>query len=160
MSEKKEELMPLAVRNFLKNIKKSDSCWVWTGTLKHGALKYGVLTMNRKHLRAHRFSWVLHNGPIPTGMCVLHRCDNPPCVNIKHLFLGTREQNNADRNRKKRTVIVRGEKSGRAILNRQIVKLIKRHIKKGVTFSHLGQLFGVRWQTIQAIAKGRTWKHV
>lgn len=51
---------------------------------------------------AHRVAWMITNGPIPDGLCVLHRCDNPPCVNPAHLFLGTVQDNNADRDAKGR----------------------------------------------------------
>lgn len=57
---------------------------------------YGRTRYEGQNILAHRMAWILINGSIPDGMCVLHRCDNPPCCNVEHLFLGTRKDNTAD----------------------------------------------------------------
>lgn len=69
-------------------------CWLWTGMLTTSG--YGGYTDNGKVRVASRLSWELHEGPIPPGLCVLHRCDVRPCVNPAHLFLGTKGDNNRD----------------------------------------------------------------
>ena len=67
-------------------------CWLWTGGMQN--MGYGVITNGRGSKKlAHRFSWELHNGPIPEGLHVLHRCDTPLCVNPHHLFTGTAKDN-------------------------------------------------------------------
>jgi len=79
---------------FWRRVSKSDRCWTWTGC---GTPKgYGVVGYLGRQAYAHRVSWIIHNGPIPSGMSVCHRCDNPPCVRPEHLFLGTALDNNRD----------------------------------------------------------------
>lgn len=72
----------------------SEPCWVWVGgTYRNG---YGQATWQSGKISAHRLSWILHRGQIPVGMFVCHHCDNPPCVNPAHLFLGDAETNGRD----------------------------------------------------------------
>ena len=74
-------------------------CWDWQGAICVG---YGTIGNKYKYRGAHRYSWELSNGPIPKGLCVLHKCDNRRCVNPDHLFLGTKGDNNRDRVKKGR----------------------------------------------------------
>ena len=81
-------------------------CWIWAGDIA-GPMKYGLMTERRgteprKRIYAHRYSWVLHFGPIPAGLFVLHRCDVPRCVNPAHLFVGTSGDNQRDSIQKNR----------------------------------------------------------
>jgi hypothetical protein len=89
-----------AENRFWEKVKKTDGCWIWIGSrVSEG---YGLFMVNGKRRTAHRFSWEFHNGEIPQGINVLHRCDNPPCVNPEHLFLGDQEDNIRDMMGKRR----------------------------------------------------------
>jgi len=70
-------------------------CHIWTGW--KNLQGYGKIFVDQKHRLTHRIAWQSVHGSIPDGMCVLHRCDRPACVNPNHLFLGDRASNNADR---------------------------------------------------------------
>lgn len=101
------------VARFWKNVKRAtgDGCWTWTGTRSktgqrgsyHRGAGYGhFMVADQKRVQAHRYSWELHFGPIPAGMVVCHRCDNPTCVRPDHLWLGTHKDNVHDMIRKGR----------------------------------------------------------
>jgi len=79
---------------FEAHVDKSGDCWKWTGPLSDGG--YGKFSCGQVKRRAHRVAYEMYVGPIPDGMHVLHRCDNPPCVNPTHLFLGTHLDNMRD----------------------------------------------------------------
>lgn len=79
---------------FWSKVDRSGECWTWTAACDRKG--YGRMRFPRRHEGAHRVSWELTNGPIPEGMFVCHRCDNPPCVRPDHLFLGSHRDNMAD----------------------------------------------------------------
>lgn len=91
--------IPLADR-FWKKVVKTKKCWKWIGSKAHRG--YGKIALNGKFLPAPRASWLLHNGEIPGGLFVLHKCDNPECTNPEHLFLGTQKDNMRDMLKKNR----------------------------------------------------------
>lgn len=99
----KGKAQPSLEDRFWKKVEKKspDECWEFKGAkYEHG---YGCLSVGgRKNKGAHRISYVIHFGEIPNDLHVLHKCDNPPCVNPNHLFLGTHKQNMEDKSRKGR----------------------------------------------------------
>ena len=79
---------------FVQKSTEPDGCWIWKGSMTRGG--YGHFVISGKHYRAHRAAWIFTNGEIPKGLNVLHKCDNPPCVNPEHLFTGTLKDNAQD----------------------------------------------------------------
>ena len=133
-------------------INEMSGCWEWDGARnRFGYAKTGagggITRTNWFQRYAHREAWAYINGPVPDGLCVLHRCDNPPCVNPAHLFLGTMQDNSVDMCRKKR--------HGRKKLTEQDVASIRRS-KYGCRI--LAKKYQVTSANIQAIRSGKTWK--
>jgi hypothetical protein len=140
--------------------KAGSSCWLWTGTLNGSG--YGVLGAGGrggKLLRAHRVAWEFHKGPIPDGLHCLHRCDNPRCVNVDHLFLGTNQDNIADRVRKGRSKapIFRGEDHAQAKLSNDVIRRIR---EDGRIQRVIAADYGLRQSDISRIKLRQAWKHV
>jgi hypothetical protein len=137
-------------------IPRTQACWEWQG--KRGPNGYGILTMGRKSIGAHRVSYELHVGPIPDGLFILHSCDNRPCVNPKHLRPGTFEDNMKDRQDRLRTPHGEGKKQSK--LTDEKVRQIRRSAAEGVDDKELAQRFGVTPSNIYAVRIRKTWKHV
>jgi hypothetical protein len=136
-----------------------DACWPWTGALhRHDRPGYGRVNGGDGTSRyAHRLSWELHFGPIPEGLQVLHYCDNPPCVNPAHLWLGTNQDNRTDSAHKGRTA--RGERSPNAKLTEDDVRAI-RALGGTMSMARIAAQFGVTYLPVNFIIHRKTWKHV
>lgn len=140
--------------SFFARVRKTSGCWLWQGP--RDSKGYAIVhTLGEQ--RGHRAVWVLTKGPVPAGMCVLHRCDNPPCVRPSHLFLGTHADNAADKVAKGRQP--RGETNGRARLTwRQVRAIRRRYLAGGVEIRALAVEYGVGHSTVGYIVDGTTWK--
>jgi hypothetical protein len=143
-------------------------CWLWCAS--KDAAGYGAISVDvdgkRTSLRAHRLSYELTKGPIPVGLMACHKCDNPPCVNPDHIFLGTAQENSADRDAKGRHRVVPprnraiGERSGQAKLTDADVLRISERYADGATQKQLASEFGISQTEVGNILRGRSWKHV
>ena len=102
-------------------------CWEWIGAIERNG--YGRFKLNGKMILAHRLSYELHKGPIPSGMCCLHSCDNRRCVKPDHLSIGTHKENIQDKIDKNRQA--KGSMHGKSKLNEDQVLLIKKRISSG-----------------------------
>lgn len=132
------------------------NCWVWTGyRLPFG---YGSMHLGESTVKTHRLSYEMHTGrPIPKGLIVRHRCDNPACLKPDHLLLGTLQDNSDDAKERGRTRAPRGEARHNAKLTEGQVRVIK---FGGAPQFRLAKRFRVTRGCIAAIREGRTWKHV
>lgn len=138
-----------------RTVDNENGCWVWTGSMS-GPQKDRPTTRFGK---AYRTMWELTNGPIPTGMLVCHKCDNPPCINPDHLFLGTHKYNMQDCVKKGRLCpppVYRGESNFKAKLTRDDVIEIR---KRDSSFSRkqLADEFGVSTVMIRYIQRRQSW---
>lgn len=128
-------------------------CWNWiAGCSKDG---YGKLNLNGVRWRAHRASWVRNNGPIPEGIFVCHHCDNRKCVNPNHLFLGTNEENQADKYAKGRGV------SGSDVGSAKLVPWQADLIRSGqITYKDAIARFGIGISQFYRIRRDQSWRHL
>ena len=167
---------PRILGNFWSKVRKAgeDECWIWTASKRNKG--YGAFTYvwNGKSIqdRSHRFSYVLHVGPIPDGLMVLHECDNPPCVNPAHLFLGTNQDNIEDMLTKGRHVpggthcgennrYRKGIDHPFARLNPEIIRQIRDdHADNNLSCGSLACKYGIRTIHAWKIVNRRLWKHV
>ena len=160
-----------------------DACWTWK-KIPPKSKGYGYFTVSTPNGKvgtlAHRFSWELTNGPIPSGdghqgTCVCHHCDNRACVNPAHLFLGTQRENIADCIRKGRRnnphgakhfsrtkphLVPRGVERYNAKITEDDVRDIRSRVKAGEPYPSIAASYGLNRHNIANIVLRRTWKHV
>ena len=149
----------LQERFWNKVLKKSKKdCWIWNGYKDSSG--YGLLTISKgRREGAHRASWIVHFGEIKNNLHVLHHCDNPSCVNPKHLFLGTNNDNIADRIKKGRTR--EGEKNANAKLTYESANIIRElYENRNLSQTSLAKEFCLCTATINHIIRNKIWVKV
>lgn len=154
------------IERFWQRVHKTDTCWLYIGSRQPGKWNYGRVKMrlNRKRIiAAHRAAWILCNGAIPQGLDVLHHCDNPPCCNPNHLFLGTDKDNAQDAIQKGRFVYCKhviepGEKALTVKLTWEKVRRIRQLHSEGNSQISIARMFDTDPSNISYIVNGKTWK--
>lgn len=139
-------------------------CWIWTGSrYKGGYGQIGARSIRKSNFAASQVAWMLYRGPIPKGMGVLHKCDNPSCANVDHLFLGDQKANVQDMISKNRNgICYPGERNPQAKLSREQVLEIRRIAANDEKISHtkIAKQFGVSRRTIGFIISRQRWAHI
>ena len=134
-------------------------CYLWTAAVNKNG--YGKFASNGGWILAHRYAYERENGKIPEGLIVCHSCDNPSCVNVNHMFLGTHADNNKDRDQKNRNRQLCGEDHGRSKLTIDQVRELRELVKNGALSAYAAsKKFGINHKTSRNIVEGKLWKHV
>lgn len=151
-------------RRFWRKVSIGDECWEWTASRTlcgYGQIQLSNLGEPVRMTRAHRASWIIHNGPIPPGLFVCHHCDNPPCVRPDHLWLGTHAENVADMHRKGRASGGRTSRPGELHPLHKLtlgqVQQIREKASSGATGRQLAHEFGISTAQISRIKNGTRW---
>ena len=141
---------------FWSKVDKGSKCWVWTAGTNRG---YGEFWIEDRMHKAHRISYEMEYRSVPPSMCVLHTCDNPPCVNPKHLFVGSQKDNIADAHSKGRL------KNGTSLgsmhwCSKLTEKQVSIILKDTRTHRKIAKEYKVSRSTVSLIKQRKTWKHV
>lgn len=148
-------------KRFWKYVTKGaeDACWEWCGSRQPKG--YGTFRVEGRTLKTHRVSYELHKGPIPEGLWVLHKCDNPPCVNPAHLWLGTNADNVADKTANGRAFRLIGERHHKAKITDEIVRKIRAEwAAGGKTYPQIGAMFSINSEIVGRVVRRKSWRHV
>lgn len=141
----------------------ASGCWMWTGSVSTDG--YGCITIRsgrskKTTFRTHRIAYEELIGPIPIGLWVLHKCDEPRCCNPKHLFLGDAKANAVDRQKKSRGRKQNGSLHHNARFTEADIPIIRRQRLDGKSIAQLAREWNVTFMTISTICSRRHWKHV
>ncbi len=153
---KKRIYPPLQERLYAKlAVKGEDDCWEWNGW-RHPQ-GHGQIGLNGTLIYTHRAAWQIAYGPIPEGMYVCHKCDNPPCCNPKHLFLGTAKDNVQDMLTKRRHS--HGDRHASKLSTERVVA-IKALLAEGKTQQSVADEFNISRSMVGFIGRGQRWRYL
>lgn len=127
-----------------------EGCWIWSRSRNPDG--YGIIGFQKKHIGAHRVSYEIFKGSIPNGLDVLHHCDNPPCCNPKHLYVGLPTLNSQH-------MVIRNRQWNQKLTADDIPEIRRRHAE-GESQASLGRSYGVRGSAIGKVIHGETWSYV
>lgn len=137
-------------------VNKADGCWLWTGLVNnHG---YGIATIDGRQTSAHRVVYGLLVKPVPKGLDLCHKCDNPLCVRPDHMFVGTRKENMQDAARKGRTC--KGSAAPNAILNEDMVRIARKRAAAGEPIRKIARELSAPYKVLWQAVRGKSWRHV
>ena len=146
-------------KKLLSSIKINENgCWEWQKA-KHRQ-GYGHCPYKRKCLLAHRVSWMVFKGNLPDDILVCHHCDNPPCINPDHLFLGTDKDNTLDHIKKGKSKKSRGENHYFSKLTEKEVKEMRKMRERKIKIKDISRKFNIHVSTAKNICLRKSWKHV
>lgn len=145
------------VTRFWRHVQKTDGCWCWTAALNREN-GYGRFKVHGKMVGAHRFSYMLSYGPIPEGLVICHKCDNPPCVRPDHLFPGTHKDNGRDKVEKGRALS--GIRNAFAKLTDEQVSEIRHLDISGIPQREIALRFSLAQTTVSRIVRASAWRHI
>lgn len=146
-----EKLLARGVRN-------TNGCFEWTGA--RSTRGYGNVRINNFLHNVHRLTFSLINGPIPKGIVICHRCDNPSCFEITHLFADTHKGNMADMKAKGRSPRSRGEKCGKAKLKTAQILEMKSRRANGEMLKDIAKEYNIHPAHLGRIISGQRWAHL
>ncbi len=153
---RQQKMLNTRENRFWQKVDKSDGCWLWVSYIgEHG---YGVLKYDGKVDLAHRVSWNISNPQRQCGdLCVLHRCDNPPCVRPDHLFLGTKQDNSDDMVMKGRSYDKRGQLNpNNKLTPREVEQILE--LKGKLKQKEIAAIFGINQPHVSRILRRVAWK--
>jgi len=158
-----ERWKPIAIRLWEKvKINEESGCWEWQGSKNQAG--YGQIQFDGRVQLAHRVVWKIIYGNIPNAVCVLHKCDNPLCINYFHLFIGSLRDNTQDMIKKGKarftSNVAVGSKHGMAKLTEQDIVEIRRLLKTNIKQTLIAKQFSVTRSLISAIKCNKIWNHV
>lgn len=149
----------IPIDRFWRKVKKTKDCWLWIANKSNR--NYGMFAINNKKVSAHRYSYKYHYGSIPNGLYICHKCDNPPCVNPKHLYAGTQSDNLKDAANKNRRVYTSRQGSKNNLSKLKEIDVLKiRSLSKNKTYKEIANMFNVDPTNIGYIIRRRTWTHI